>query len=245
MLPRALLSLTCLILLTAACTTPEPTTSVPKGEAGGPDAGVPTSGAAAPPPAAPAQVIGKSPQQRPARETSFADGASGAPADKPAAAPERKPRLIPPEASFYQSREVEDLGSETDSGVKVYTNEDLAKLGMPTDEDEGDASAQAAWVEEYVEEKSRWDASRQAAERLIAQSRQRIREFQAEIDRLDKRAAALRNPLLPRVELTDEEKTDEQGLAAPSRLKQIEERREVLLRKIESERARIRSLTPQ
>jgi len=128
----------------------------------------------------------------------------------------------------------------------VYTNEDLEKLGVPAQASPQDISKEEAAMGRATAERQALDkASRDAAAKLRAEAERRIEDLNAELDRLSQREASVRNPLLPRAALTEEEQREEEGLAGPARLKLIEARKKELQQKIDDERKFIDSITPR
>ena len=234
--------------LSCSCTVPSPTndrqaqTAGNAGESAASPAGSPSGpaspGSVAPTGGGPARPAGASGGA--AAPGTVAIPAAEKTGDSTAEAPH-----VSPEAWFYRPRPQVPLGQPGKDGSTLYTNEDLQKFGMPPGPSDDASSTVAAFGEQYQKSQAGEKQNREGLLKLRAEAEQRKRSLEAELDRLKRREYHLRNPLLPAVPLTDEEKSSEKGLDGRSLTEQIEKRRKEIQAEIDKENARIESFTPR
>jgi hypothetical protein len=124
-------------------------------------------------------------------------------------------------------------GGEKSNETFVFTNDDLeARYGSREPARRAAVPLKPAAPKSLDPKGKSKQPSNPEAE-IEAENAARRAEIEAEIERLRKREASLRNPFLPRVETTDEEKQREAGKDNATRLHEVQQR----IRELEKELA--------
>jgi len=151
-----------------------------------------------------------------------------------------------PEAWFYRSKANQPLGRPGLAGSTIYTNDDLQKFSVPPGQDAPDedgtldADPQLVAFEQRRAEKKIREADRGKA---LDELRGQLAALESDLQRLEQREASLRNPLLPPVPATDEEKQQEQGQGAVARIEGIANQKKELQDLIRQAKAQIERLS--
>ena len=151
-------------------------------------------------------------------------------------------------AAEPQKKKEEEEGSrqkkgQAGAGAVVYTNADLERLfgppGPAPAEEAGskqETGAERADPLKLIEEEKQQASDRQAK---IAAAEKAVADAEANVRDLEKRILAVRNPLLPRPKLSEEEEEAQKGMDGAERVKRSQEQLEQARKEVDRAKAEL------
>jgi len=135
--------------------------------------------------------------------------------------------LIALPVAAFGGEETEKRTGSDEQAPRVYTNADLVKYAEPGDEagppEQEPTRQEAVPLPDPLEQIEAEEARRVSRLAQIQAAEAEVARLREEIGRLEKRGLAVRNPYLPRPELSKEEAKAWEGLSAVERLKRVED----------------------